>query len=420
MMLWTDLFYMIVITTFTGSVLTVAWLITSYLLDKTGYLNMSYRLGKVVVLFWIIPVMYYAIRMIDRLRFVWNGYAFDTSPLIINVTRAVAIVWITGLAVAIMIYVFKRFRILSIRKESFACNKEMNRIFCDIKEQMGLGKHKITLRQSYRTTTAYVTGIRRPCVVVNAEHFSEKEMRVVFAHELMHVVHNDICFRYLLAVASILNFFNPIVWIFCRRFIKYAEYACDYSVCMSENGLHEYYEIIFNIAVRNNNLYDMLENYELDLAIVDGAYDDPRFFSMLLDTDYLTCVMSVDNPLARKGAVTLAELRRQKMILRTPASATRTLFESALESNGESIQSFDVTLEVDNIATIKDLIRKDLGVSILPRSACLDELRKGKIAALPVENLSMVRETRIVYNKDFTHTDMLNEIIKTYGSTVMN
>lgn len=169
-----------------------------------------------------------------------------------------------------------------------------------------------------------------------------------------------------------------------------------------------------------NNLYDMLENYELDLAIVDGAYTDPRFSSMLLDTDYLTCVLSVDNPLARKAAVTLAELKRQKMILRTPASATRTLFESALESHGESIQSFDVTLEVDNIATIKDLIRKDLGVSILPRSACLDELRKGKIAVLPVENLSMVRETRIVYNRDFSHTDMLNEIIRTYGSTVMN
>ena len=169
-----------------------------------------------------------------------------------------------------------------------------------------------------------------------------------------------------------------------------------------------------------NNLYDMLENYELDLAIVDGAYTDPRFSSMLLDTDYLTCVLSVDNPLARKAAVTLAELKRQKMILRTPASATRTLFESALESHGESIQSFDVTLEVDNITTIKDLIRKDLGVSILPRSACLDELRKGKIAVLPVENLSMVRETRIVYNRDFAHTDMLNEIIRTYGSTVMN
>lgn len=169
-----------------------------------------------------------------------------------------------------------------------------------------------------------------------------------------------------------------------------------------------------------NNLYDMLENYEIDLAIVDGAYNDSRFSSMLLDTDYLTCVMSVDNPLAKKGAVTLAELKKQKMILRTPASATRTLFESALESNGETIRSFDVTLEVDNIATIKDLIRKDLGVSILPRSACLDELKKKKIAALPIENLSMVRETRIIYNKDFSHTDILNEIIKIYTSNAMN
>ena len=168
-----------------------------------------------------------------------------------------------------------------------------------------------------------------------------------------------------------------------------------------------------------NNLYDMLENYELDLAIVDGAYGDPRFSSMLLDTDYLTCVMSVDNPLARKGAVTLAELRRQKMILRTPASATRMLFESALESNGESIQSFDVTLEVDNIATIKDLIRKDLGVSILARSACMDELRKGKLTALPIENLSMVRQMNLVYRKDFPHMELLYEILRLYHDTAM-
>lgn len=53
-------------------------------------------------------------------------------------------------------------------------------------------------------------------------------------------------------------------------------------------------------------------------------------------------------------------------------------------------------------------------------AACLDELRKNKIAALPIENLSMVRETNIVYNRDFAHTDVLGEIIKIYGSTVMN
>ncbi len=162
------------------------------------------------------------------------------------------------------------------------------------------------------------------------------------------------------------------------------------------------------------NLYDMLENYEIDLAIVDGAIQRPGLSSMMLDTDYLMCVMSDQNPLSRHAAVTLSELKRQRMILRLPSSATRELFEAALESSQDSIRNFNVILEVDNIATIKDLIRKELGVSVLPRSACMDELRKGKLTALPIENLSMVRETRIVYNKDFSHEEILHEITGLY------
>ena len=127
--------------------------------------------------------------------------------------------------------------------------------------------------------------------------------------------------------------------------------------------------------------------------------------------------MAVDNPLAKNALVTLADLKKQQMILRLPSSATRMLFESALLSINESIDAFNVIIQVDNIATIKDLVRKELGVSILPRSACMDELSKGKLAALPIENLSMVRETRIVYNGDFSHMDIMQEIIREYRET---
>lgn len=166
------------------------------------------------------------------------------------------------------------------------------------------------------------------------------------------------------------------------------------------------------------NLYDMLSNYEIDLAIVDGPVSCSEFSSIMLDTDYLVCVMSPTHPLSGRAAITLTELKKQQLILRLPTSATRSQFESALENRSESIHNFNITLEVDNIATIKDLIRKDLGVSILPRSACMDELRKGKIVALPVENLSMIRETHIIYNPDFSHTDILQEIIATYQREV--
>lgn len=166
-----------------------------------------------------------------------------------------------------------------------------------------------------------------------------------------------------------------------------------------------------------NNLYDMLSNYELDLAIVEGNINDPRISAQLLDTDYIVCVVSNNNPLAKKNTVTLADIKKEKMILRLPNSGTRNLFMSHLESLGMSIDDFNVVLEVDNIATIKDLIRKDMGISILAHSACLDELKKGKITALPIENLSMIRGINILYHKDFGHNDILQAITKIYNET---
>ena len=166
-----------------------------------------------------------------------------------------------------------------------------------------------------------------------------------------------------------------------------------------------------------NNLYDMLDNYEIDLAVVDGTPTGHSLCSLMLATDYLVCVMSIRHPLAKRAMVTLSELKQERMILRLPTSDTRMLFESTLKSVGDSIDNFNITLEVDNIATIKDLVRKGLGVSILPQSACAREQKKGKMAVLPIENLSMMRETKIVYKKDFTHMDILQEITRVYHET---
>ena len=106
------------------------------------------------------------------------------------------------------------------------------------------------------------------------------------------------------------------------------------------------------------------------------------------------------------------------MILRLPTSATRRLFEATLISINETIDNFNVALEVDNVATIKELVRKNLGISILPRSVCISDVKKGKISMLPIENLSMMREVNIAYNKDFTRVEILKEMVQLYQSTV--
>ena len=119
------------------------------------------------------------------------------------------------------------------------------------------------------------------------------------------------------------------------------------------------------------NLYDAMEHFELDLAVVDSTVPSADLNALLLDTDCIMCVLSNNNPLSRHAMVTLEDLKKERMILRLPSSATRKLFEAHLLSLGMSIDAFDVAMEVDNIATIKDLIRKDLGGSRLTKASTL-------------------------------------------------
>lgn len=162
------------------------------------------------------------------------------------------------------------------------------------------------------------------------------------------------------------------------------------------------------------NLYTMLENFELDVLIIEEKPSNPDFSFMVLDTDMLTCMVSIQNPLAQKQAITLNELKKQHLILRLPTSATRVKFASSLEAIGESIDNFDVVIEVDSIATIKNLVKKDIGVSILSKGACVKELQKKSLVALPIENLSMTRETTIVYHKTFNHVEIIERIAAAY------
>ena len=168
------------------------------------------------------------------------------------------------------------------------------------------------------------------------------------------------------------------------------------------------------ITDTTNNLYKMVENYELDLAIVDNK-KNVKLNYLPLDTDYLVCVVNNNSPLAKKKIVTLKELKKENLILRLDSSYTRKLFESTLESINESINSFKIILELDNIETIKDLVRKDMGVSILAKNTCIDEVNRKKLTILPIENLSMVRKNYIIYTDYFNYIDNVKELINHYN-----
>ena len=164
------------------------------------------------------------------------------------------------------------------------------------------------------------------------------------------------------------------------------------------------------------NLYDKLSAYQIDMAIIEGKVNTQKFASILLNTDSIMAIVAKGNPLAKKKVVSLSDLKKEKIILRNVDSGTSTLFETGLTKNDLSLEDLNVFLELDNVAAIKDLVKKGMGLSVLPRSACLEEIRDGSLVALPIENMNMIREISLVYIKGNLEEDFLDAIVDLYHS----
>lgn len=166
------------------------------------------------------------------------------------------------------------------------------------------------------------------------------------------------------------------------------------------------------------NLYEKLSLYQIDLAIIEGKITNKKFSSILLGTDSLVAVVSLDNPLANKKVVTINDLKKENLILRNLESGTSTLFINELAKMDEDINNFHLSLEMDNVASIKMLVRKNLGISILPKSACSREIKENKLVGLPIENLDLIRETNLVFIDNNIDRNILEDIVSIYRETI--
>jgi len=162
------------------------------------------------------------------------------------------------------------------------------------------------------------------------------------------------------------------------------------------------------------NLYDKLNTYEIDLAIMEGPVTSRKFASVLLDTDSLVAVLSEQNPLSRKSLLPVEDLKNENLILRSQGSGTTDLFSAQLGKLGLTLDDFNVILEMDSVATIKDLVRKNMGISVLPKSACFEEIRSRSLRVLPIEDMDMAREINLVFPRDFEERPVLEDLTSIY------
>lgn len=101
----------------------------------------------------------------------------------------------------------------------------------EISQAYGL-RRPITLLQSTHPSLLVTWGLARPKVILPsaADAWSEERARVVLSHELAHIRRGDWVVQLSAELLRAFYWFNPLLWLACRRLRLESEHACDDEV----------------------------------------------------------------------------------------------------------------------------------------------------------------------------------------------
>jgi beta-lactamase regulating signal transducer with metallopeptidase domain len=93
-------------------------------------------------------------------------------------------------------------------------------------------RRRVTILQSDHPSLLVTWGLARPKVILpsSADEWSDDRARVVMSHELAHIVRGDWIVQLSAELLRAFYWFNPLMWIACRRLRLESEHACDDEV----------------------------------------------------------------------------------------------------------------------------------------------------------------------------------------------
>lgn len=139
---------------------------------------------------------------------------------------------------------------------------------------------------------------------------------------------------------------------------------------------------------------------EYDLGLVGAIWNEKGLEWTALFQDTLSLVAHPGNSLNKGQPLTVRDLFSQPFILREPGSGTRKVIAHILETCGyKETDLQDVALLGSNEA-VKEGVKAGIGISMLSRRSVAEDVHRGILVALPLEDISGQRPFYLVRRKN--------------------
>lgn len=142
---------------------------------------------------------------------------------------------------------------------------------------------------------------------------------------------------------------------------------------------------------------ELLHAHRIDLALVLEPRGEPQLDFHHLFTDELHFLVSPMHPWAHAGKVIESEIPRQSYILYDKGSYTFRMIEDYFHDKNQVLFTF---MELGNMDAIKELVKLNLGVSILSPWIAQKELSEKSLVTLPLGRKKLRRRWGILHWKD--------------------
>ena len=150
----------------------------------------------------------------------------------LNLAAAVQSIWLAGVVVGLAILLTGVLRLAWLAAHA---HRITHGRWHDLAEEISLGyglRRPLTLLQSSHPSLLVTWGLARPKVILPsaADAWTEERARVVLSHELAHIRRGDWIVQLSAELLRAFYWFNPLLWVACRRLRLESEHACDDEV----------------------------------------------------------------------------------------------------------------------------------------------------------------------------------------------
>jgi DNA-binding transcriptional LysR family regulator len=133
---------------------------------------------------------------------------------------------------------------------------------------------------------------------------------------------------------------------------------------------------------------------DLELGMLTFDPNDERLVSRVIYTDHLAFIVSPKHRFAGRDSVSISELGMETFIAHNVVSPYREIVIQEFQSHRVAL---NMDVEMPTIETIRKMVQRNEGVAFLPRMCVEQELEQGTLREVPVDELNVERQIRLVY-----------------------